>query len=670
MVSKKNNWERLNKLMPLMLLPEEGLKHLSQKARFEQHKKGDYLFQQGDGGQENVYLLNGKVALLADGVEVDSVSFGNETARFPLAHQFPRKNSAQCRTRVECVRIDNRLLSGMLAHASNGSHKVEEAAELDAGAGDDWMTQLLQSRVFQQIPAANIQRVMMHMEKVKVEAGGEIIRQGGEGDFFYLINQGRCSITQEPRGGGEVLELVQLGSGASFGEEALLSESPHRSTVTMLTDGILLSLNKEHFIQFVKLPLLKNILYEQALALVEKGAVWLDVRPAEEYEAGHLNGAINLPMNDLRYQPATLAPEHHYLAYCDTGQQSAAAAFLLIERGLNVSVLEGGFHSTPVEVLEGEPQGEERGVAEAPPGDEGELAALKARLAEVDAHAQQFSEQVKSLQEQKSQDDAQQLKGKKVLKLAREKAKEKIRRLEEEKNKVQQQLDGLLQERDQGRDDSEQNQSQLSKKLVDLQAENSKAREDYEREIKMLRGKLGKAEKAVVGVKEGAKKLKQELIGSDERWEKWEADKEEGQEKIAALEGDLSEQQVANDEAKMELERLKMALVEEGGEAAGEYEQQLKLLRQELQEAASGQQKEERESRRLSRKLKKVAGESEVELKALQGEMESLNEALEQADIVYEEAKKQVAALTEEVGRQAVELESLRHDLVQAKEEK
>ncbi|MBU8921137.1 MAG: cyclic nucleotide-binding domain-containing protein, partial [Bacteroidales bacterium] len=162
-VPKHNTVQMLKKLVPLNLLSGEDLEQLLQTASFNKEKAGTYLFRQGDTDYHNVYLLSGQVALLDKMREVDRITAGSETARFPLAHQIPRKNSVRAIGRVEYVLIDNRKLSELLVRSNDDDYKV---ADLNAAVTDDWMSQLLQSKVFQQIPAANIQSVIMRMEEV------------------------------------------------------------------------------------------------------------------------------------------------------------------------------------------------------------------------------------------------------------------------------------------------------------------------------------------------------------------------------------------------------------------------------------------------------------------------------------------------------------------------
>jgi len=46
------------------------------------------------------------------------------------------------------------------------------------------------------------------------------------------------------------------------------------------------------------------------------GVIVLDVRPREEYEAGHIPGAVSIPLADLKGRMATLPPGAEIVAYC------------------------------------------------------------------------------------------------------------------------------------------------------------------------------------------------------------------------------------------------------------------------------------------------------------------------------------------------------------------
>ncbi|QKQ28178.1 rhodanese-like domain-containing protein [Candidatus Reidiella endopervernicosa] len=69
----------------------------------------------------------------------------------------------------------------------------------------------------------------------------------------------------------------------------------------------------------------------------------IDVRVPAEYDQGHLPGAINVPLQEIRQHLAGLDRELHHLIY----RRSSAAAFLLSQDGLRSSVLTDGLKDVP-----------------------------------------------------------------------------------------------------------------------------------------------------------------------------------------------------------------------------------------------------------------------------------------------------------------------------------
>jgi rhodanese-related sulfurtransferase len=46
------------------------------------------------------------------------------------------------------------------------------------------------------------------------------------------------------------------------------------------------------------------------------GAMVIDVRPASEYQSGHIPGAVNIPVDELHQHLDTLPREQEIVAYC------------------------------------------------------------------------------------------------------------------------------------------------------------------------------------------------------------------------------------------------------------------------------------------------------------------------------------------------------------------
>ena len=71
----------------------------------------------------------------------------------------------------------------------------------------------------------------------------------------------------------------------------------------------------------------------------------LDVRPAEEYESGHIPGAINVPLKDIEECMEDLPKGQDVIAYCRGPYCVLAfeAVAMLRERGFEARRLEEGY---------------------------------------------------------------------------------------------------------------------------------------------------------------------------------------------------------------------------------------------------------------------------------------------------------------------------------------
>jgi CRP-like cAMP-binding protein len=333
----------LRSFTPLDGLKKENLLALARKTALKELPQGRTLFREGDADKRTYYLVRGEVELRAGDSVVALIRAGTVEARNALAPGSTRRFTARAASDIEYISIDSDLLDVLLTWDQTGSYEVEELNAESPVSGDDWMTTLLQTKAFHRIPPANLQAIFLRMQRVGYRAGEVVIKQGDEGDYFYAITKGRCVVTRETPLNREGIRLAELGPGDTFGEEALISESKRNATVTMLTEGALMRLNKQDFNTLLNEPMLRRISYPEAVGLVEtRQAKWLDVRLPSEFETFRLPDAVNVPLYFIRLKIKQLDPNQKYVVVCDTGRRSSAGAYILNERGYDAVVLEGG----------------------------------------------------------------------------------------------------------------------------------------------------------------------------------------------------------------------------------------------------------------------------------------------------------------------------------------
>jgi CRP-like cAMP-binding protein len=334
----------LKTFAPLDGLKRDNMLALAKKVSIRTLTAGRLLFKEGDNDKRTIWLVSGMLELKEGDRTVGIMRGGTPETRNPLAPQLPRRMSARAMDEVSYLSIDSDLLDVMITWDQTGTYEVSELqAQLqNAANGDDWMTTLLQTKAFHRIPPQNIQAIFMRMQRVPTRTGEVVIKQGDEGDYFYVIVSGKCLVTRETPLNKEGIKLAELGIGDTFGEEALIAEAKRNATVTMLSDGVLMRLNKQDFRELMNEPLLQWVGYDQARDIVARGGKWLDVRLPSEFQNLRIEEAVNIPLYFIRLKLSALDRGVPYVVYCDTGRRSSAAAYILVERGFEAYVLKGG----------------------------------------------------------------------------------------------------------------------------------------------------------------------------------------------------------------------------------------------------------------------------------------------------------------------------------------
>lgn len=337
----------LGNLDPVASMSSYRMKELAELCFVERARAGtDLLAAHGSAGQ-SVYVLEGEIELVMSDGKTRRLEGGKAEARHPLG----RGDVIQARalTDVELVRIDDDLLDIMatwdqLATVTSPEVKADEAEPQSIAnwsiLSGMFTVSNLQFGAFSQLPSAHIEELLKRFKRMDATRGQMIIREGAEGDFYYVVEAGRCTV--ERMIGGVAVQLAELKSGDAFGEEALVSDAKRNATVVMKTDGILLRLDKKDFVELLREPLLQRITREDARQKVENGAQWLDVRYPSEFQFDRLPGAMNVPLSSIRNAFGVLDKDKEYVVYCQSERRSSAATFLLAQQGYKAFLLSGG----------------------------------------------------------------------------------------------------------------------------------------------------------------------------------------------------------------------------------------------------------------------------------------------------------------------------------------
>ena len=594
----------LRLLVPISALSDEKFAELLDSTQVEEVASGEVLFNESDIDPRAIYLLAGKVVMMSGKSVADTIIGGTESSRYPLAHHIPRQLKAVAKTAVSIIRIDPRLLDSLLTAdgASGETYEVSEILEEDE---NDWMTQLLQSEAFSNLPAENIQALFMYMEEHAVAAGVPVITAGEPGDYFYMVRSGRCKVIVEDKGQKKV--VAELGPGDSFGEEALISDNPRNASVVMLTDGVMMRLGQKDFEELMKQPLIKWVTFDEASEIINDGGVWLDVRMPNEHEQYSIKDSHNLPLSLLRGKAERLKPTRKYITYCDNGKRSSVASFLLSQRGLDSYVLAGGYSEPKIEEKIKKPE-------------KGEATKIEATATETDnVVALRTSQQ----SEPKSKNDVEA----KAREAAEKRAKEESQRREQVENE--------LAKLKQSQFDAKEMAEKETVKRLKAEAAVEKMKQDQELAIRKAEEEIKKRK----DIEADAERIKKEAQAAQNEAEKEvEKLKQEREQARQTAEAELAALRKQRKEAEQQAEEQQAVLKEQAEAAQHKAKQEAEQLKQEADAARIAAEQD----------AKRIREEASAKKKQVEAEVARLQEEQKQAQ---ENAEAEAARLKEEAVR-------------------
>lgn len=75
--------------------------------------------------------------------------------------------------------------------------------------------------------------------------------------------------------------------------------------------------------------------------------LWIDVRTADEFNAGHIEGAVHIPYEEIALRISEVTADKNAVIhlYCRSGNRSGIAQQTLLAIGFNHAVNEGGYEA-------------------------------------------------------------------------------------------------------------------------------------------------------------------------------------------------------------------------------------------------------------------------------------------------------------------------------------
>jgi len=200
---------------------------------------------------------------------------------------------------------------------------------------------LKSSRPFALLEPEKMATLSSKLHEREFAPGQKIIEQGDKGEHYFIIKSGRVAVMKH-KDGSDPVRLAELTEGEAFGEEALIRDQKRGASVVALEETVVFALDEKDFNGILKSSFL-DFTFPEDVPLDNLGDyVIIDARVPAEYEEEHIEGAINIPLEDLRRKFSELEYGQQYVTYCTNDSRGMAAAFLLGMQGFDARNLRGG----------------------------------------------------------------------------------------------------------------------------------------------------------------------------------------------------------------------------------------------------------------------------------------------------------------------------------------
>jgi phage shock protein E len=83
-------------------------------------------------------------------------------------------------------------------------------------------------------------------------------------------------------------------------------------------------------------------------AQITSDAIVVDVRSAQEFNSGHIDGALNIPHTDIEAKASSLDKGKQIIVYCRSGGRASTAQRVLLDKGFANVLNIGGYDNARI----------------------------------------------------------------------------------------------------------------------------------------------------------------------------------------------------------------------------------------------------------------------------------------------------------------------------------
>ena len=224
------------------------LSQLKECLHSASYEEGDLIIKQHDQGDRLYIIAEGKVQ-----VEIENMAGHSQVVSYIMENEFfgevalltssPRTASVRACEYTTVLYIKKKDFDVFLGLNPEKKEKITSTL--------NYLRLMKSIPLFRELDSSLINLLAGKMQKEEFKQGDKIIKQGDEGDKFYIILEGDCDVHVD-RDDKKNHKVTTLAKGEYFGEIALIRDIPRTATITTVSkEALVLSLQKKDFVNVI-----------------------------------------------------------------------------------------------------------------------------------------------------------------------------------------------------------------------------------------------------------------------------------------------------------------------------------------------------------------------------------------------------------------------------------
>ncbi|XP_061692153.1 cGMP-dependent protein kinase 2 isoform X2 [Syngnathoides biaculeatus] len=203
------------------------------------YTKGQLVIQEGESGNYLYVLAAGLLEVIQSGKLLSEMHPGTAFGELAILYNCKRTATVKAVVKSHIWALDRQTFQAIMMRTAQAQH-------------EEYFSFLRSVSLLQELPEEKLAKIVDCLEVDYFQKGEYIIREGEDGNTFFIIAKGEVIVTQSTEGFAEPQQIKTLGVGDYFGEKALISEELRSANIVCNeNDTHCLVVDRDNFNQMV-----------------------------------------------------------------------------------------------------------------------------------------------------------------------------------------------------------------------------------------------------------------------------------------------------------------------------------------------------------------------------------------------------------------------------------